>query len=176
MSSGSKGTDCILHFASLGVKLDEDLDRSGLDERNESPESRPVTATRSGHLPARAALAIHPRRRAFRRPSRRAAHQRAGPLKSAREQRWPAAPAHTTTLCRLSKKGTVAMFKASTPLLRALMARWTVKINDDVAPSRGRHIKHGRFSEPTYRDPRFPTMRRPGSFRAGSFPAVGRAP
>jgi len=49
------------------------------------------------------------------------------------------------------------MFKASTQLRRAPMARSIVKINDDVAPSRGRRTKRGRFGEPTYRDPRFPT-------------------
>jgi hypothetical protein len=82
MTAAPKGTDCTLHFASLGVKLDEDLDRSRPDERNENPElRRPVTATRSGRLPASAAFAIHPRRLASCRPSKRA-HQRAGSLRS----------------------------------------------------------------------------------------------
>jgi hypothetical protein len=67
------------------------------------------------------------------------------------------------------------MFKISTPLLRALMARSTVKIDDEAARSPGLHIKPRRFGKPTYRDPRFPTMRGPGSFRIGSFPTVGRA-
>ena len=67
------------------------------------------------------------------------------------------------------------MFKISTALLRALTARWTGK-NDDVAHFRGWDIKHGGFGKPTYRDPRFPTMRDSASFRAGSFATVGRAP
>jgi hypothetical protein len=68
------------------------------------------------------------------------------------------------------------MLKGSTLLLRALLARWTEKINDDVAHFRGRRTKLGRFGEPTYRDPRIPTMRDRGSFRAGDFSTVGRAP
>jgi hypothetical protein len=68
------------------------------------------------------------------------------------------------------------MLKVSTQLLRALLARLTVKINDHVAHVRGRRTKRGRFGEPTYRDPRFPTMRDRGSFRAGDFSTVGRAP
>jgi hypothetical protein len=68
------------------------------------------------------------------------------------------------------------MFKASTLLLRAPMARWTVNINDDVGHFGGRRTKRGRFGEPTYRVPRFPTMRDRGSFRAGDFSTVGRAP
>ena len=136
---------------------------------------RPVTQTRSGRLPARAPFAIHPRRRTSCWQSKRA-HQGAASLRSQRgSMRWPAAPAHTTTLCRLSKKGTVAMFKASTQLRRAPMARSIVKINDDVAPSRGRRTKRGRFGEPTYRDSRFPTMRDRGYFRARDFSTVGTA-
>jgi hypothetical protein len=63
-----------------------------------------VTATRSGRLPARPALAIHPRRRASCRQSKRA-HQGAAYLRSQRgSMRWPAAPAHTTILCRSARK------------------------------------------------------------------------
>jgi hypothetical protein len=67
------------------------------------------------------------------------------------------------------------MVKTTTALLRALVARWTVKTDDEVA-QRGRHIKQGCFGELTYRDPCFPTLRDAGSFFQWSFPIVGRTP
>jgi hypothetical protein len=68
------------------------------------------------------------------------------------------------------------MFKASTPLLRALLARWTVKIDDDISCSAGWQIERGHSGRTTYRDLRFLTLGDRGSFLARSFPTVGRAP
>ena len=68
------------------------------------------------------------------------------------------------------------MFKTSTALLRALVARWTGKIDDDVGHSGWWQFKRGHFGRTTYRDPRFLTLRDRGFFLAWSFPPAGRTP
>lgn len=66
--------------------------------------------------------------------------------------------AHTTIPPPFSKKGTVAMFKAITPLLRALAARLR-KIDEKVADFHPWHIESGHFGKSTYRNPRFLILR-----------------
>ncbi len=106
-------------------------------------------------------------------PPERARQRRGSPIATREHALAPLLP-RTPQLSAAQQERYCGMFKASTPLLCALMARWNGKIDAQVADSRRWQIQSGRFRMGKYGNPRFLNLPDKTLSRAGSFQRLGR--